>query len=51
MKTNSVCNHRSDQQKGMTKKQEFNLLITIMITDRIGQYKVLLPINQNYDKI
>ena len=25
--------------------------ITSMITDRIGQHKVLLPINQNYDKI
>ena len=22
-----------------------------MITDRIGRHKVLLPINQNYDKI
>ena len=22
-----------------------------MITDRIGQHEVLLPINQNYDKI
>ena len=32
-------------------KWESNLLITSMITDRIGQHKVLLPINQNYDKI
>ena len=35
----------------MTTKEEFDLLITSMITDRIGQHKVLLPINQNYDKI
>ena len=35
----------------MTTKQESNLLITSMITDRIGQHKVLLSINQNYDKI
>ena len=35
----------------MTAKQESDLLITNMITDRIGQHKVLLSINQNYDKI
>ena len=35
----------------MTAKQESDLLITSMITDRIGQHKVLLSINQNYDKI
>ena len=28
-----------------------DFLITSMITDRIGQHKVLLTINQNYDKI
>lgn len=27
------------------------MLITSVITDRIGNHKVLLPINQNYDKI
>ena len=35
----------------MTVKQESNLLIMSMITDRIGQLEVLLLINQNYDKI
>ena len=35
----------------MTEKQESDLLIINMITDRIGQHEVLLPINQNYDKI
>ena len=37
MESNSVCNH--------------DLLITSMITDWIGRHDVLLPINQNYDKI
>ena len=37
MEPNSVCNHI--------------LLITSMITERIGRHEVLLPINQNYDKI
>ena len=31
--------------------RESNLLKTTMITDRIGQHKVALTINQNYDKI
>lgn len=35
----------------MTAKQESNLLIIIMITDTIGWHEVLLPMNQNYDKI
>ena len=35
----------------MTVKWESDLLITSMITDRIGQLEVLLLINQNYDKI
>jgi len=35
----------------MTAKRESDLLITSMITDRIGRHDVLLPINQNYDKI
>ena len=35
----------------MTVKQESDLLIMSMITDRIGQHKFLLLINQNYDKI
>ena len=35
----------------MTAKRESDLLITSMITDWIGRHDVLLPINQNYDKI
>ena len=35
----------------MTAKRECDLLITSMITDWIGRHDVLLPINQNYDKI
>ena len=31
--------------------QESDLLVTSMITDRIGRLEVLLPINLNYDKI
>ena len=51
MESNSVCNHMSVKQNWMTAKQESNLLIMSMITDRIGQHKVLLSINQNYEKI
>ena len=35
----------------MTTKLESNLLIMSMILDRIIWHEVLLPINQNYDKI
>ena len=39
MEFNLVCNHTSD-----------DLLITSMITDRIGRHEVLLPINhKNYN--
>ena len=31
-------------------KLESDLLIMSMITNRTGQHKVLLPINQDYDK-
>ena len=41
----------SDEQNQTTVKQESDLLIMSMITDRIGQQEVLFPINQNYDKI
>ena len=34
----------------MIAKHESDLLIMIMITDRIEQYKILLPINQSYKK-
>lgn len=32
-------------------QSESNLLITSMITDQMGQQKVLLPINQNNNQI
>ena len=51
MESNSVCNHTSDKQNRTTAKQESDLLITSMITDWIGRHDVLLPINQNYDRI
>ena len=35
----------------MTVKQEYDLFIKGMITDRIGQHKGLLPINQNYENL
>ena len=35
-------------QKWDSRKGEPHLLIKSKITDRIGQHKVLLPINQNY---
>ena len=41
----------SDEQNRTIVKQESDLLIMSMIADRIGQQEVLLPINQNYDKI
>ena len=41
----------SDEPNQTTTKQGFDLLIASMITDRIGQHKVLLPINKNYEKI
>ena len=51
MDSNPVCNHTSDWQNQVTMKWEFDLLILSMITDRIRQHKVLLPMNQNCDKI
>ena len=44
-------NLTSDWQSRTTAKPESGFLITTMITDRIGRHEVLLPINQNYDKI
>ena len=35
----------------MTLKQESDLLIMSMTADQIEWHEVLLPINQNYDKI
>ena len=43
MESNSVFNHRSDQQNRMTAKRESDLSIMSMITDRIGRHEVLLP--------
>ena len=51
MESKSVCNHTSDKQNRTTSKRESDLLITRMITDRIGRHEELLPINQNYYKI
>ena len=50
MDSNSVCNHMSDYQNQSTASQESDLLITSMITDRIGQHEVMLPINDNCKK-
>ena len=50
MESISVRKHTSDKQNRTTAKQESDLLITSMITDRIGRHKVL-QINQNSDKI
>ena len=41
----------SDCQNWTTAKQESNFLITTMITERIGQRKVIIPSNQNHNKI
>ena len=40
-----------DKQNWTTMKLESDLLVASMIKDRIGQHKVLLTINQNYDKM
>ena len=45
MESNLVCNHMSDKQNWMIKKQESDLLNISMVTDRIGLHKVLSPIN------
>ena len=46
----SVRFHMSDELNQTTVKRESDLFISRMITDRTGWHKVLLPINQNYDK-
>lgn len=35
-------------QTRTTAKREYDLFVTSMITDRIGQHEVLLPINHKY---
>ena len=47
MELNSVCNHTNDIQNWTTAKRKSDLLITVWI----GRHDVLLPVNQNYDKI
>ena len=42
--TNSVCNHTRDWQIGLLLHVHPILLITHMITDRIGLHSVLLPL-------
>ena len=49
MESNSVCNHTSDYQIRKTAQQESDLLITSMITDRIGRLEFLFTISQNDD--
>ena len=44
MSSNSVCNHTSDYQIGLTLRGHPILLITHMITDRIGFHSVLYPL-------
>ena len=51
METNSVFNRTSDWQNRATSKRDSDLLIMSMTTDRIGRHEVILPINQNYNKI
>ena len=41
----------SDKQNRTAMKWESDLLVMSMITDWIGRHDVLLPINQNNDKI
>jgi len=42
--SNSVCNHTRDKQIGLPLRGRPILLITRMITDRIGLHSVLLPL-------
>ena len=44
MSSNSVCNHTRDYQIGLPLRGRPILLITCMITDRIGLHSVLLPL-------
>ena len=48
MESSSACNHTSDEENRTTAKQESDLLITSMITDRIGRQEILLPINHKH---
>ena len=46
--SNSVCNHTHDKQIGLPLRVRPILLITCMITDRIGLHLVLLLIINDY---
>ena len=48
MESNLVSNYMSDEQNQATAKQESNLLIKSVITDRIGRQEALLLINHNH---
>ena len=50
MSSNSVCNHTCDEQIGLPLRGRPILLITRMITDRIGRQSTTI-INRNYNKI
>ena len=45
MESNSVCNLTSDWQNQATAQQESDSFIMSMITDQIGQHRVLLSLN------
>ena len=49
MESNLDCNH--DEQYRRTAKRKSDLLITSMISDKIGRQESLLLISQNYDEI
>ena len=51
MESNLDCNHTNDEQNRRTVKRKSDLLITSMISDKIGRQEGLLSINQNYDEI
>ena len=42
--SNSICNHTFDSQIGLRLRGRPILLITRMVTDRIGLHSVLLPL-------
>ena len=51
MESNSVFNHAIDEQNQTTLRQELDLSIISTSSDRIGCCEVLLPGNNNSDKI
>ena len=51
MESNSVFNHAIDEQNRTTLRQELDLSIISTSSDRTGCWEVLLPGNNNSDKI